>query len=88
MSGPDRPPELMATTLGLVNFIKKNKIENYEELVSLLESLLENEKKYPVIWRYLNKGTHEEEREEEFDRSVVKDVLKLLEQIDEVTMNK
>lgn len=88
MSGPDRPPELMATTHGLVNFIKKNKIENHEELVSLLESLLEKEKIHPVIWRYLNKGTHEEEREEEFDRSVVKDVIELLDQIDEVVMDK
>ncbi|MFA9559658.1 AAA family ATPase [Evansella sp. AB-rgal1] len=88
MSGPDRPPELMATTLGLVNYIKKNKIENHEELVSLLESLLEKEQIHPVIWNYLNKGTHDEEREEEFDRSVVKDVIELLEQIDEVVMNK
>ncbi|UOQ49402.1 hypothetical protein MUN88_04665 [Gracilibacillus caseinilyticus] len=78
----------MATTHGLVNFIKKEKIENHEELVSLLESLLEKEKIHPVIWRYLNKGTHEEERDEEFDRSVVKDVIILLEKIDEVVMNK
>lgn len=87
MSGPDRPPELMATTHALVNYIKKNKIEDFEAILILLEALLEKPQKYPVIWNYLNKGTHEEERHEEFERSIVKEIIELLIQIDDLVMS-
>jgi recombinational DNA repair ATPase RecF len=88
MSGPDRPPELMATTHALVNYIKKNKIEDFEELLILLEAILEKPQKYPVIWNYLNKGTHDEDRHEEFERSIVKEIIELLMQIDDLIMSK
>ncbi len=32
-----------------------------------------------LVWRYLNKGTHEEADREDFDAGVVEDVVQLLE---------
>jgi len=87
MRSPGRPPELMSTAQALRKFISKNKIDGYENVVSSLNVLLGMENKHPFEWNYLNKGTHEEERTEEFDRTVVKEMIELLEQIDDTIMN-
>ncbi|QXE01945.1 hypothetical protein [Terribacillus sp. DMT04] len=88
MRSPERPPELMSTAQALRKFISKHTIDGYENVVSSLEVLLGMESKHPFEWNYLNKGTHEEERMEEFDRTVVKDMIELLEQIDDTIMNR
>jgi DNA repair exonuclease SbcCD ATPase subunit len=85
---PGRPPELMSIAQSLRSFITKNEIETYYTVVSLLEKMLGNDKKYSVEWNYLNKGTHDEEREEEFDKTVVRDILAVLEEIDNIIMGK
>jgi hypothetical protein len=77
-------PELMSIAQSLRKFISKNKIEDYETVLSPLNIMLGMENKHPIEWNYLNKGTHEEEREEEFDRTVVKEIMELLEQVDDI----
>ena len=39
-------------------------------------------------WRYLNKGTHEEEDRTEFDRSTIQAIIESLETLDSVLKNK
>lgn len=46
------------------------------------------ENKHLFGWNYLNKGTHEEEREEESGRTVVKEMIELLVRIDDFIMNR
>ncbi|MBH9968888.1 AAA family ATPase [[Bacillus] enclensis] len=83
MRSPGKPPELMSTTQALRKFIEKNTISEYEIVVSSLTVLLGMEHKNPIEWNYLNKGTHEEDRKEEFDRIVVEEMIGLLKQIDD-----
>lgn len=64
MRSPGRPPELMSTVQALKKFISKDIIYGYEDVVSSLNVLFGMEKKHPLEWNYLNKGTHEEERVE------------------------
>lgn len=81
---PDRPPELMSTANALVNFISKNKVEEYHAAIPLLDEMLGKKKKHLVWWNYLNKGTHDEDREEDFDATVVKDILAMLVELNDV----
>jgi hypothetical protein len=39
--------------------------------------------KHKVEWSYMNKGAHEEDREEEFDASVVRRMLETVIKLDE-----
>lgn len=84
MRSPGRPPELMSIAQALRKYISKNSINEYKELASTLSHLLGLEHKHPLEWSYLNKGTHEEDRLEEFDRTVVQEMLKQLEEIESV----
>ncbi|QGH32793.1 hypothetical protein GI584_01400 [Gracilibacillus salitolerans] len=45
------------------------------------------ENKNPIEWNYLNEGTHEEDRTEEFDRIVIKEMIELLKQVEDNLMN-
>lgn len=80
---PERPPELMSLAQSLKKYISKN-LEGYEDVTSSLEVLLGMERRHSLEWNYLNKGTHDEDRIEEFDRTVVKEMIELLTQIDDV----
>ncbi|WP_373470605.1 AAA family ATPase [Carnobacterium alterfunditum] len=82
MRYPDRSPELMSTANSLIKYIGKHAHE-YVEIQSSLEILAGRFSKNQFEWSYLNKGTHEEERKEEFDRSVVKEIIELLITIDD-----
>ncbi|EZH64225.1 hypothetical protein DH09_00370 (plasmid) [Bacillaceae bacterium JMAK1] len=79
---PGKPPELMSTTQALRKFINTNSIDEFENVASSLKILLGMEYKNPIEWTYLNKGTHEEDRVEEFDRTIVKEMIGILKQID------
>ena len=83
MRSPGKSPELMSTTQALRKFIDKNSIDEFENVASSLKILLGMENKNPIEWNYLNKGTHEEDRVEEFDRTIVKEMIGILEQIDD-----
>lgn len=80
---PDRPPELMSTAHALLGYISKNEIEEYLLVSPLLDEMIGKMKRHPVEWNYLNKGTHDEDREE-FDKTVVRDILVLLLEINDV----
>ena len=84
MRSPGRPPELMSTVHALRGYISKNEIEIYSALIPLFDEMLGKQQKYPVEWSYLNKGTHDEERKEDFDKSVVKAILEILEEASDI----
>ncbi|MER2132400.1 MAG: hypothetical protein ABS896_08275 [Carnobacterium inhibens] len=81
MRSPGRPPELMSTANALIKYINKHANE-YIEIKEHLDILVGKSSKHSFEWNYLNKGTHEEDRTEEFDRSVVKEIIELLVQMD------
>lgn len=83
MRSPGRPPDLMSTAQALNKIISREKINEYEDVTFSLKTLLGMETNHPFEWNYLNKGTHEEDRLEEFDRTVIKEMLELLEKIDD-----
>ncbi|GIO20601.1 ATPase [Oceanobacillus oncorhynchi subsp. incaldanensis] len=87
MRSPERPPELMSTAQALRKFIFKHTV-GCENVISSLDTLLGMKSKHLLEWNYLNKGTHEEERIEEFDRTVIKEMIELLVQIDDTVMNR
>lgn len=74
----------MAIATGLRKFISKATVTEKKEILPLLDEMIGNDKKYPLEWTYLNKGTHEESRKEEFDRTSVKSILSLLAQMDAI----
>jgi recombinational DNA repair ATPase RecF len=80
--GPNGIPDLMAVANGLKKFLSKQATSEKQEALPLLEEMIGNDKKYPLEWAYLNKGTHEEDRSEEFDRVSVKELLNLLGKMD------
>lgn len=45
--------------------------------------MLGYDEKHKVEWNYLNKGTHEEDRAEEFDAAVVRRMLETVIKLDE-----
>lgn len=81
--GPNGIPDLMAVANGLRKFLSKQAISEKQEVLPLLEEMIGNDKKYPLERAYLNKGVHEEDRGEEFDRVSVKELLNLLGKIDQ-----
>jgi hypothetical protein len=51
-------------------------------VIPSLELMIGKQSKHPVEWNYLNKGTHEEDKDEEFDSTIVKEMLLLLIEMD------
>jgi recombinational DNA repair ATPase RecF len=82
LDGPGRPPNLREVCDAIrvklrdsATFIHVNK----QPLFQALEEILSASN---LTWTYLNKGTHEEENREEFDRAQVELVVSRLERID------
>lgn len=86
LRNPDSKPELMGVAQSLKKTIKKQTNGEYSNILPLLEELIGDNNRHRIEWNYLNKGTHDEERESEFDPIVVKDIYKLLEKIDDLIM--
>ncbi len=83
---PESKPDIMTTAKALNKIIRKQTNGEFSEVFPLLEELVGEKYKHSIEWNYLNKGTHDEERDSEFDRSVVRDILSLLESIDDKVM--
>lgn len=84
MSSPGSPPDARNVTEQLRKYIKKNNLsetEYYKGVFDALSDLLGTEENSSLKWTYLNKGTHEEDRGE-FDRTIIKEILDSLEDID------
>jgi energy-coupling factor transporter ATP-binding protein EcfA2 len=82
MRGPGAP-DLMSLATGLHQFLGKKDITVFQETVPYLGEMLGYGEKYKVEWDYLNKGTHEEDRVEEFDSAIVRKMLETVIKLDE-----
>lgn len=80
MKSPKSIPELRSIVDALIK--KTKKISGMENINSELLELTKDSN-----WRVLNKGTHYEDEQKEFDRPDVKNVLEHLEKIDELVRN-
>ena len=54
-----------------------------QEVVPHLGEMLGYGEKHQIEWSYLNKGVHEEDRDEEFDAAVVRRMLETVIKLDE-----
>lgn len=82
MRGPG-DPDLMSLATGLQQFLGKKDVTVFQEAVPHLDEMLGYGEKHKIEWNYLNKGTHEEDRTEEFDAAVVRRMLETVIKLDE-----
>jgi hypothetical protein len=82
MRGPG-DPDLMSLATGLHQFLVKKDVTVFQEAVPHLGEMLGYGERYKVEWNYLNKGTHEEDRAEEFDAVIVRRMLETVIKLDE-----
>jgi len=82
LRAPGGMPDLMALANGLHTFLSKKEITVYQAVIPLLANLTGRQKTHAVEWAYLNKGTHEENKEEEFDPVLVREMLITVMEID------
>ena len=75
LRGPGGSPDLMALANGLLTFISRKEVTVFKGVIPSLSQMLGRERTHAVEWNYLNKGTHEEGRGEEFDTPLVKEML-------------
>ena len=82
MRGPG-DPDLMSLATGLHQFLCRNDVRVFQETLPHLHDMIGYGEKHPLEWNYLNKGTHEEARAEEFDAAVVRRMLETVIKLDE-----
>lgn len=82
MRGPG-DPDLMSLATGLHQFLGKKDVTVFQEAVPHLGEILGYGDKHKVEWNALNKGTHEEDRIEEFDAVIVRRMLETVIKLDE-----
>lgn len=82
MRGPG-DPDLMSLATGLHQFLGRKDVTVFKEAVPHLGEMLGYGEKHKLEWNYLNKGTHEEDRAEEFDAAVVRRMLETVIKLDE-----
>jgi len=82
MRGPG-DPDLMSLATGLHQFLGRKDVTVFQEAVPHLGEMLGYGEKHKLEWNYLNKGTHEEDRAEEFDAAVVRHMLETVIKLDE-----
>ena len=82
MRGPG-DPDLMSLATGLHQFLSGKDVTVFQDAVPYLGEMLGYGEKHKVEWNYLNKGTHEEDRAEEFDAAVVRRMLETVIKLDE-----
>jgi hypothetical protein len=82
LSKPSAAPELLNVVQSLVKEIRKAEFVNPREaeLIDGLNSILGLNPGRE--WEYLNKGVHEEENRQEFDRGTVRKIVDALEKLD------
>ncbi|AYQ88233.1 AAA family ATPase [Burkholderia gladioli] len=82
MRGPG-DPDLMSLATGLHQFLRRSDVTVFQEVVPHLGEMLGYGEKHKLEWNYLNKGTHEEDRAEEFDATIVRRMLETVIKLDE-----
>jgi energy-coupling factor transporter ATP-binding protein EcfA2 len=82
MRGPGAP-DLMSLATGLHQFLGRKDVPVFKETLPHLGKMIGYGEKHALEWNYLNKGTHEEDRAEEFDAGVVRRMLETVMKLDE-----
>ncbi len=82
MRGPG-DPDLMSLATGLHQFLGKKDVTVFQEAMLHLGEMLGYGEKHKVEWNYLNKGTHEEDKVEEFDAVIVRRMLETVTKLDD-----
>ncbi|BBB27351.1 AAA family ATPase [Amphritea japonica] len=81
LRAPSTSPDLYNLIDGLIGYIKeiekKPGINNFSRHRQCLMKVKDVSKKNQVTWNLLNKGTHEEDRDEEFDENQAKELFEL-----------
>nr|WP_314899526.1 hypothetical protein [uncultured Deefgea sp.] len=73
----------MSLATGLYQLLDKKDVEVFQGALPCLAEIIGKGDRHQIKWNYLNKGTHEEDRVEEFDPVVVRHMLNILIQLDE-----
>lgn len=82
LRSPGGSPDLMTVANGLHGFLSKKEVNIYQGVIPSLNQMISREKTHAVEWNYLNKGVHEEGRDEEFDLPLVREMLAAMMEID------
>ena len=81
LRAPSAAPDLYNLIDGLISYIaeieKRPGIRNFTPHRQCLMKVKDISKKNQVTWNLLNKGTHEEDRDEEFDENQAEELLRL-----------
>lgn len=75
LRSPGSSPDLMALAGGLLKFLEKKDVTVFKGVIPELVAIIGKKDTHAVEWNYLNKGTHEEDRVEEFDAALVREML-------------
>jgi hypothetical protein len=82
LRSPNAHPDLYGIILGLIkslnNFEKTPGIDTYKPIKEILGKIQDNSTRHKENWQLLNKGTHEEDRDEEFDEVQAEELIELL----------
>ena len=81
---PSGKADLMNVVTGLRKFLSKIENDVLNKIRNHLEWFIGLETHSPRIWDFLNKGTHDESGRDDFDNSVVKEILERTIKLDEL----
>ncbi len=87
MRGPKSAPDLSSVANGLQAFLSKPEVSIYKNVIPILNTMIAKHKTHAIEWSQLNKGAHEEDKAEEFDKVIVKEIFDLMVQIDDAVKN-
>lgn len=82
MRGPG-DPDLKSLAMGLHKFLSGKDVTVFQDTLPYLSEMIGYGEKYEVQWNNLNKGTHEEDRADEFDAVLVRKILETVIKLDE-----
>jgi energy-coupling factor transporter ATP-binding protein EcfA2 len=82
MRGPG-DPDLKSLATGLHKFLSGKDVTVFQDTLPYLSEMIGYGEKYEVQWNNLNKGTHEEDRADEFDAVLVRKILETVIKLDE-----
>lgn len=87
MRGPKSEPDLNSVANGLQAFLSKPEVSIYKNVIPILDTMIAKNKTHAIEWSQLNKGAHEEDKAEEFDKAIVKEIFDLMVQIEDAVKN-
>jgi hypothetical protein len=87
MRGPKSAPDLSSIANGLQAFLSKPEVSIYKNVIPILDTMIAKHKTHAIEWSQLNKGAHEEDKAEEFDKAIVKEIFDLMVLIEDAVKN-